>query len=504
MHSDLLMSGGLVLTMDPQRRIIANGAVAICGDKIVAVGDREEVYAHYPPAEAGEVLDCCGQAILPGLIDAHGHGGHSLIKSMAGEMHSLWMQIVTPGYFHWTTPEFWHADGLLSAVERLRAGVTCGVSVLGSRPRSDDPRIGIEHARAYETVGVREIVSVGPSGLPFPHPYSRWDTGERVRGEATLDQMLEGTEAVIEHANGRGNGRIRVYVTPFTIVPSVDPSNPTPNDQATALTAEDRLLAMKVRQLASKWHVRIHSDAFGGMVRMAAQDLDIALLGPDVHVQHCIGLGLDEVRILAETGTSFAHAPGGRAPVPAMLEAGVPTAITTDGHAGRSFDLFQAARDAQKAQQIINDDPYLLPPGRLLEMITIEAAKVIGWDDEIGSIETGKRADVTTVDLRQAHLTPSLMIVHQLIYDAVGHDVKHVVVDGRILLRDRQILSVDLDAVLDNAEHESRAYLARAGFDRYLTEPGWGKVRSTFDNPIPLPVVATDGDFGNGPAAWQG
>lgn len=492
MRADLVLARGCVLSMDPDRRIIDDGAVAVVGDRIAAVGPRQEVCADYPLGEAGEVIDCAGQAVLPGLIDAHGHAGHSLIKSLGSDTPSLWMQIVTPGYFHWTTPEFWHADGLLSAVERLRAGVTCGVSVMGSRPRSDDPRCGIEHARAYELVGIREIVAVGPSGLPFPHPFSRWDTGERVRGAATLDEMLEGSEAVIAACNGSAAGRIRVYLTPFTIVPSVDPSNPTPNDQATALTREDRLLATRVREVAAKWGVRIHSDAFGGMVRMAAQDLGIALLGPDVHLQHCIGLGLDEVRILHETGTAVSHAPGGMAPVPALLEAGVPMAITTDGHAERSYDLFQVARAAQFAQRLIHADPYLLPPGRLLEMVTIEAARVIGWADEIGSIETGKRADLTVLDLRQPHLSPTLMLAHQLVHDAVGQDVTTVVVDGKVLLRNRVILSVDVPAVLDAAEGQSRAFIARAGLENHLTAPGWGLVRTTFDAPIVLPDVDHD------------
>ena len=126
-----------------------------------------------------ETIDCSGKTVLPGMIDAHGHGGHSLIKTLGSDSPSVWMQIVTPAYFHFTTPSYWYADGLVSALERLRAGVTCGVSVMGSRPRSDDPRFGVEHARAYREVGIREVVAVGPSGLPWPHPVSRWDTGTR-------------------------------------------------------------------------------------------------------------------------------------------------------------------------------------------------------------------------------------------------------------------------------------------------------------------------------------
>src|SRR3954470_24552822 len=130
----LVLTGGTVVTVDEQRRILDDGAVAVDGDRIVAVGPADEIAAQY---RAAETIDCRGKLVLPGLIDAHGHGGHSLIKTIGADTASLWMRIVTPTYFHFTTPEYWYADGLVSALERLRFGVTCGVSVMGSMPRSD-------------------------------------------------------------------------------------------------------------------------------------------------------------------------------------------------------------------------------------------------------------------------------------------------------------------------------------------------------------------------------
>src|SRR5262249_8846256 len=152
-------------------------------------------------------------------------------------------------------------------------------------------------------------------------------------------------------------------------------------------------------------------------------------------LQHCLAISLDEVRILAETGTHVTHSPSAgqgraRCPVPELLDAGVNVAITTDGSAQKtSFDLFQAARKTQLGQQLLLRDLYLLPVGKLLEMITIDAAKALGWDDEIGSLEPGKKADVAVVNLRQPHLTPNWMVVHRLIHEAAGHDVETVVVD---------------------------------------------------------------------------
>lgn len=483
--TDLLLTGGTVITMDRDRRIIEDGAVAIVGDRIAAVGKAAALAAIHPDARH---IDCKGRVVLPGLIDAHGHAGHSLIKTLAADIPALWMRVVTPTYFHATTREFWLADGYVSALDRLRSGVTTGVSVMASMPRSDDPQFSIDHARGYAEVGIREIVCTGPAGLPWPHPATRWDSGAPVLRHSSLDEMLAGAEAVIESINGSAGGRILVYLTPFTIVPSVDPSNPSTPEFATALTADDRLHARRVRETARKHGVRIHSDAFGGMVRMAAQDRENAILGPDVHLQHCIGLSLEEVEILAGTGTNVSHAPGGRAPILQMLTRGVPVAITTDGTAPQSsFDLLQAARQVQFAHRLREDDDYLLPPGRLLEMITIDAARVLGLQDSIGSLEPGKKADVAVVDMRQPHLLPHWMPVHRLIHNASGQDVETVIVDGKVIMEDRVVKTVDMAAALENGEREARLLVKRAGLEDHLTGPGWGRLRHAFDGPVPLP-----------------
>lgn len=484
--TDLLLLHGTVITVDRKRSIIEEGAVAISGDRIVEVGTSVDL----EPRHAGKkVIDCRGKLIIPGLVDAHGHAGHSLIKTIGADSPAVWMRIVTPTYFHYTTRDFWYADGLVSGLERLRAGVTTGASIIASMPRSDDPVFGINHARAYSEVGIREILCVGPAGLPWPHPVTRWETGKPERRNIGFEEMIEGAEAVIEACNGSASGRIKVYLTPFTIVPSVDPSNPTTPDKATKLTDDDRMQARRVREVARKWGVRIHSDAFAGHVRMAYQDKENALLGPDVHLQHCIGLSHEEVDILAETGTHMTHSPGGRAPILDMISKGVNVAITSDGTAPRRpFDMFQMARMAQFGQQFLHADQYLLPPGKLLEMITVDAARALGLEHEIGSLEAGKKADVTILDIRQPHLTPNWMFVHRLMYQAVGSDVDTVIVDGKVLMQDRKVLTTDLRDALDFGEREARALVERAGLGAHMRDPGWGKLSRTFDEPIDLPL----------------
>ncbi len=287
-------------------------------------------------------------------------------------------------------------------------------------------------------------------------------------------------------------------MTPFLIVPSLDSSGPTAPDIAPELTAHDRLQSRRVREIASQYHTRIHSDAFGGMVRLAAMD-EYGLIGPDVSLQHCNGLSLAEVQILADTDTRVGHMPGtsqakARTPVPELLDAGVTVAVVSDGTSPKTpFDLFQAARKAQLVNQLLLKDVFILPAGKLLEMITIDAARALGWDDEIGSLEPGKKADVISVDMYQPHLAPLFMPVHRLIYEASGQDVSTVIVDGKILMQNRQVTSVNEADVLEAAQEESFETIRRAGLNPHMQiEPSfWGKSRLTFEGQRWVPE---DGD----------
>lgn len=483
---DLLLVHGTVITMDPQRRILEDSGVAIDQGKIIAIGSSYKLEESY---QASKVIDCHHKIILPGLIDAHGHGGHSLLKGIASDTPSFWGKVVTQVYQHFTTDEYWYIEGKLSALERLKSGITCGLSVIGSEPRSDDPIFANNHARAYADLGIREVVAVGPCNPPWPHSFSRWVNGKQVTSDVTFEQTMEGAAAAIETWNHGADDRIRVFITPFLIVASLDSSGPTPPDIAPVLTEHDRKQSRAVREVASKYNTRIHSDAFGGMVKLASQD-EYGLLGPDVSLQHCNGLSTEEVMILAKTDTRVGHTPGSShgkapAPVPQLMEAGVTVAIVSDGTAPKTpFDLFQAVRKAQLVQQLLMKDSFYLPAGKLLEMITIDAARVLGWDDEIGSLEVGKKADVILVDMNQAHMMPEIMPVHRLIYAAVGQDVTTVIVGGKILMEDRKVLSVSEKDILQEAQQETLRTIERADLHRHMKLPAtfWGHARMTLDD----------------------
>lgn len=483
---DLLMVHGTVITMDSSRRIIYGGAVAVHESRILEVGSSAELMEKY---EAQQTIDCSHHCVLPGLIDVHGHGGHSMFKTIAMENLEQWMPVMTNTYNHYVTDDFWYYEGKISALERLKAGITTGVSVIGSTPRSDDPIFALNHAKAYNEVGIREIVCTGPANPVWPKLYSRWKDGKRMTKEVEYEDVLKGAEAVIEalhHANG---DRTRAFITPFVIVTSIEGSGPTPPSRLHQLTDHDRYQARKIREIARKHETRIHSDAFGGMIHMAVQDKDYALLGPDVHLQHCRGISFDEARILADTGTNVSTSPSvtqisARTPIVELIELGATVAISTDGTSpSTSFDLFQAMRKTQLIHQAAMRDEHYLPPGKLLEMVTIDAAKCVGWDDELGSIEVGKKADLITVNMKQAHLTPETMHVHRLVHQAVGGDVSHVIVDGKVLMKERKAAAVDENRIIEEANAVALETIERAGLEKYMapTDYFWGHTRAYVD-----------------------
>ncbi|RJE87288.1 amidohydrolase family protein [Paracoccus onubensis] len=469
-----------VIPVDPERRIIEDGAVRVIGNRIDQVGPDADVVGQ--PGD--RVIDCRRKLIIPGLIDAHGHAGHCLIRSLASDTSPAWMKIVTPAYYHATTREFWYADGLVSGLERLRAGVTTGVSIISSMPRSDDPQFAVNHARAYSQMGLREIICTGPAGMPWPRDVTRWEDGSPRRRSISFAEMMEGAEAAIQTLDGSDDGRIRVYLTPFTIVPSLDPSNISTPDQAVTLTPDDRMHARAIRELARRYGIRLHSDAFAGHIRLAFQDKENALLGPDIHLQHCWGISPAEIDILAETGTHVTHAPPGRStPVIEMMARRINLAITTDGTApSRHFDMLQTARLFQSVQHVLrNHDRFFFPPGKVLEMITIDAANALGLGHEIGSLESGKKADLVVLDMAQPHLTPDWMPVHRLIHQASGADVETVMVDGRLVMENRKITAVDIGDALAQGQREAAALVERAGLWAHMHDPGWGQLYRTFE-----------------------
>jgi cytosine/adenosine deaminase-related metal-dependent hydrolase len=469
-QSVTILLGGAVITLDRERRVLDPGAIAIRGDRVIAVDHPDDISRQYPDAA---VIRLDHHVMLPGLVDSHGHAGHGLTKAIADGVGDQWTSIMNDIYFRATDEEFWRAESFLSALEHLEYGVTTSLSMPGSAPRVDEPRYAIAAASGYRELGLRHIVALGPPGPPWPRLFRDVHTGAEL--QVDLDHAFQTVSDTIERLRGVDDGRISVYVGPARLVPELR------DGRATDVSV--RQLQMAV-ELARAQDTGLHAHAATGQIMAAAQAVPESL-SPRLSLAHCAGISLDEVRVMAETGVSASHGPlthayaSARFPLIEALEAGVNVAISTDGSSDRSFDLLAQGRVAAQLQRAHFADTSLLPAGKVLEMMTIDAARALGLQGDIGSLEPGKKADVIAIDMHSARLSPRFMLPQRVVYAACGLDVSFVMVDGRVLLRDRSFAGIDVDRILDDAQRAAEATYERAGIGRYL-EPHpdlWGRIR---------------------------
>jgi cytosine/adenosine deaminase-related metal-dependent hydrolase len=237
--------------------------------------------------------------------------------------------------------------------------------------------------------------------------------------------------------------------------------------------------ALEFRALADKYKVQIHSHIFGDTIDWAVENFGREtvdkVLGPDVVIAHGNGLKQSEVDVIAANNASVASAPStgenlwyGYAPLVELIEAGANCTITTDGSAPRfSFDLFKDISRAMWHQWIRYETQAVLPGGKALRMVTIDAAKALQMDHLTGSLETGKQADIILVDLNRPHLTPTTYVPHQLCFYTNGHDVDTTIIDGKIMMENSKVLSVDAQEVMDLARVEAQKAIDLIDLDEF-------------------------------------
>ncbi|SDU03083.1 amidohydrolase family protein [Stappia sp. ES.058] len=462
--ADLIVTGGTVIAIDPERRIIENGAVAISDGRIVAVGTAAEVAERYPNAET---LDATGKVVLPGLIDVHAHAGHGLIKTMGMDSGNRWEEICGEVYTTGSTPEFWYAEARLAALERLTFGVTTGVSLLGGGDtimRTDDPVYGAAHAKGVLEVGTRSVVAVGPTRAPHPRTYANGGADPK---PVTFETQLETCKRLLADWHCAGDNRVMIALL-YPVLRDEHERDMSPGDYAEAIRQ-----AQATRALSREAKVVFTQDGhWRGSVTRAK---DLGLLGPDALLSHAIDITAEEIGICADTQTRIAHNPSavasimGRCPAIELMEAGVTVGLGSDATApDRSGDMFRHMQQAMHYHRRHFQDPKVLPPGKVLEMATIDAARALGLDAEIGSLEPGKRADMILVDMQRPHLAPDNMAAHRVINFANGNDVDTVIVGGEICLRNRKPTRVSSATILADAERETNAMIARIGAQKDL------------------------------------
>lgn len=460
---DLLLTNGTIITVDKDNRVIMDGYIAIKDGMIAEIGHMAEL-KDFPAT--GRIMDMKGHAVLPGLIDAHGHGGHCLIRTLGEFYDAEWDAMAEHIYFNCTDREFWYNEAVLAAAERLKFGTTTAVSMIGSTPRVDSIEAVEANLAGSSAVGIRQFSGIGFCDGPWPK------TARQYRADGSFEDVtvtLETALAVTEQAVRELRGK---YPRAAAI------SAPGRMGKRPHCTDEENIFQNKgMGKIARKYGVPLHTHAFGGDVKFM-YETSPEVLTPALSLSHSTGYSDEEMDILKETGAFVVHGPTtysnvvGHCKVVEMLEKGINLAVVTDGTApDRSYDLWRDMKNVQLLQRFRKRDNGLIPCGLALRLVTIEPARLLGIDNYTGSLEIGKKADIITVDVMQPHLAPfKVMPIQRLVYHAMGQDVDNVIVEGEIVVENKRLTKIDEQEMFEKAEQSFDLMMKRLNRDDILDD----------------------------------
>jgi 5-methylthioadenosine/S-adenosylhomocysteine deaminase len=438
-NADTILTG-MVVTMDAQRHIYDDGAVALTGDTIVAVGPQAEIEAEYA---AKQTIDARGKLILPGFINGHTHVPMTLFRGLHDDVTlNDWLyKYIFPAEAKNVNEEFVRWGTRLAAAEQIRSGVTTFADMYY-----------FEDAVAEETkkAGMRGIL--GETFIDFPAPDNKSNAA-----------MLAYTEKFLQ--KWQGDPLIHAAPAPHSIYTC---SQKTLQDAAA---------------LARKYHapILIHmaemkkelDDSLKNNGMTPVQYLDkIGVLGPDVVAAHCIFVDEADRKILAQRQVGCVHNPSsnmmlasGVAPVPEERAAGMAVGLGTDGPAGSNndLDLMEEIDLAAKLAKITKMSPLALNAKAVVEMATIDGARALHMEKEIGSLEKGKKADLIVISLDEPNAVPMYDVYAQIAYALKGSDVETVMIGGRLVMKDHKLLTVDEEAAIAKAREYQKSVAASLG-----------------------------------------
>ena len=397
---------------------------------------------------ADVVIDAGGCAVIPGFVQTHIHLCQTLFRGAADDLALI----------DWLKKRVWpmeaaHTEASISASARLgiaeliKGGTTCALTMETVNHTSQVFEV-VEETGFRATVGKCMM----DKGAEVPKPLQ----------EETA-RSIEESVALLEKWHGQAGGRIRYCFAPRFAISCT------------------RELLERVGELARERGVMIHTHASENRTECAMVEQEsgmrninylqsVGVAGRHVALAHCVHLSNEEIRILKSTGTNVAHCPSsnlklgsGIAPITKLLEEGISVSLGADGAAcNNRLDMFTEMRTAALLQKALHG-PEVLAAGRVLRMATIDGARALGLDAEIGSLEVGKRADVAVVNLDRLHTSPESDIVSRLVYAAEASDVQSVIIDGRVVMGDRELLTIDEAETVAEANAQSELLRSRAG-----------------------------------------
>jgi len=431
---DTLIHDGTIVTCNPAFDIHPRGWVAVAGGRIHALGP-VPVSGNLPAAR--EFLDARGGIVMPGLVNTHTHLPMTLFRGLADDLPlARWLNdYIFPAERSTVQPESVRWGTFLACAEMALSGTTTCC---------DGYFLEDAVAAAVRDVGLRGVLAQGVIDHPAP-------------GVNDPAQNISVARKFIRSWHERGD-RIR---------PSVFCHSPYTCGTDTIVRAKKLCdefgLVFQIHTAETRWEHE-HIQSIHGASPVGYLDR-IGVLDERTLLVHCVSVNDADITVMAERGVKVSHNPesnmklaSGVAPVTKMLAAGVTVGLGTDGCASNNdLDLFQTMDLAAKLHKVMDRDPTALPAESTIRMATIEGARCLNLDREIGSIEPGKQADLIIIDTRAPHLTPIYHPASAVVYAAKGSDVRTVMVAGRLLVKDRQILTVDMDQVLMQVGAASQA-----------------------------------------------
>ncbi|WP_323173284.1 amidohydrolase [Natrialba sp. PRR66] len=470
--TDLLVTNGTVITQNADREVVDDGAVLILDDKIAAVGPAAKLETDY---DADRVIDADGGAIIPGLVNAHTHVSDILLRGAFAADRGLhdWLYNVKRPACVAMVPEEHAVAAALYCTEAVRAGVTTFVE-------SDteviwDDRDAIEAKfDAYARSGIRSIYGAGFADSPPDEAFELLLADVQVRDPdiahppadyftMETDTALTRVESLIREFHGNADGRQSVWPSPIVLA---------------STTAEGFRGAYRIAEeydLMTTAHVaEAEAQERGAPLSNISYLRNVGYLGERALLGHCVQIDAADVRLLAKTNTKVAHnffanmrLATGFAPVVSMLENGVVVGLGTDNaNLNDAINPLADARAASAAHKGFHRDPGVVPAQTAFDMVTIDAARAIGREDDLGSIEVGKQADIAIVDMDRPHLTPSPNPVFALVTAAQGDEVETVICAGEVVMEDREVLTLgDTDELMTEATAAADDLVERVGIE---------------------------------------
>lgn len=452
-----LIKGGYVVTVDADRAVYPRGAVVIDGDSIESVG------AEAPAGEFDAVIDATGMIVIPGLINAHQHFYYHLFKGVAnGLLIEDWFPQVVFRVAPHLTDDDMELTAWLASIEMLLSGTTCALNHL--RVTSTEATLR-RIAAPSEALGLRQVIGKEfQCRLPGNPAHPR-----------TLDEEVAYVEDLIPRWRSRAGGLTRLCLAAECNAIFIDQQ----------VTSEEMLVAAK--RIADRHDLKITTHISAGTLsfdktylrvlrktgRTDTQTLmQLGLLDDRYILAHGINCTATDIAMIAQSGAAVAYTPtseavrgGGIGPIAPMCAAGVNVALGSDGPmVDYSVDMVEQMKACSMLQNARHLDPTAMPPERCLELATINAARALGLDDEIGSLEAGKRADIAIFDLTTPQASPANNPLASLVYSARGTDAHTVFVNGDAVVRERRLTRREAVAdIFATASRRAQTIIAQSG-----------------------------------------